>query len=156
MIVALETKNKEHFVYGTLVCPPRSDPMHEAWKRCNRMVMSWLTRSMSPPIKQSIMWMDTASEIWKDLHDRFSHFDKFHIADLQDQIQNCRQGNSSISEYYTRLKILWKELEMYRCVLLCTCSKICSCGLILKLKKEREDDCVIRFLRGLNDEYAQV
>jgi len=62
----------------------------------------------------------------------------------------------TFSEYYTRLKILWKELELYRCFLLCTCSSICSYGLIPKLKKEREDDCVICFLHGLNDVYAPI
>ena len=111
---------------------------------------------MSPVIKPSVMWMDSAFEISKDLKDRFSHSNKFHIADLQDQIQNCKQGNSSISEYYTRLKIPWKELELYRCFLLCTCSSPCSCGLISKLKKEHEDDCVIHFLCGLNDVYAPI
>ena len=40
--------------------------------------------------------------------------------------------------------------------MLCTCSSSCSCGLIPKLKKEREDDYVIRFLHGLNDMYAPV
>ncbi|XP_028242311.1 uncharacterized protein LOC114420678 [Glycine soja] len=55
MVVALESKNKDHFLFGTLPCPPPTDPMHEAWRRCNCMVMSWLTRSMSPVIKQSVM-----------------------------------------------------------------------------------------------------
>ncbi|CAH9128979.1 unnamed protein product [Cuscuta epithymum] len=156
MVVALESKNKEKFIFGTLPCPPSSDPLSEAWKRCNRMVMSWLIRSMNPSIKQSVMWMDTASEIWKDIQERFSHADKFRIADLQDQIQTCKQGISTVSEYYTRLNILWKELELYRCNLLCTCATPCSCDLIKKLKKEREDDCIIRFLRGLNDTYAPI
>ncbi|KAL5148954.1 hypothetical protein HKD37_13G035907 [Glycine soja] len=86
MIVALESKNKEHFLFGTLPCPPPTEPMHEAWRRYNRM---------------------------KDLKDHFSHSDMFHIVDLQDQIQGCKQGDSNISEYYTRLKILWKEWELY-------------------------------------------
>jgi len=156
MMVALETKNKERFLFPDFVCPPISDPLHDAWKRCNRMVISWLTRSMTPAIKHYVMWMETTAKIWKDLKDRFSHADKFRIADLQDQIQNCKQGDSSISEYYTRLKIMWKELEMYHCVLSCSYSPPCSCGLLLKLQKEREDDHVIRFLRGLNDTYAHV
>ena len=96
MVVALESKNKEHFLFGTLPCPPSTDPMHEAWRCCNRMVMPWLTRSMSPSIKQSMMWMDSTFEIWKDLRDCFSHSDKFRIADLQDQIQSCKQGDSNI------------------------------------------------------------
>ena len=156
MIVALESKNEEHFHFDTFPYPPPTYPMHEAWRRCNRMVMSWLTRSMSPSIKQSMMWMDSAFEIWKDLKDHFLHSDKFHSADLQDQIQSCKQGDSNISEYYACLKILWKELELYQCFLLCTCSSIFSCGLIPKLKKKREGDYVIRFLHGLNDVYAPV
>ena len=115
MIVAVESKNKEHFLFGTLPFPPSTDPMHEAWRRCIHMVMSWLTHSMSPSIKQSVMWMELTFEIWKDLKDHFLHSDKFRIADLQDQIQSCKQGNSNISEYYTHLNILWKELELYRC-----------------------------------------
>nr|KYP62458.1 hypothetical protein KK1_016991 [Cajanus cajan] len=66
MLVALETKNKEHFILGKIPCPDSKDPLHEAWRRCNKMVMSWLTRSMTSDIKQSVMWMDTAAEIWKD------------------------------------------------------------------------------------------
>ena len=45
---------------------------------------------MTPTIKHSVMWMETATEIWKDLKDRFSHADKFRIVDLQDQFQNCK------------------------------------------------------------------
>jgi len=96
MIVGLESNNKEHFLFGTLPCTPSTDPIHEAWRHCNRMVMPWPTRSMSPSIKQSVMWMDSTFEIWKDLKDSFSHSDKFRIADLQDQIQSCKQGDSNI------------------------------------------------------------
>lgn len=31
-----------------------------------------------------------------------------------------------------------------------------ACGLILKIQKELDDDCVIKFLRDLNDEFSQV
>jgi len=82
MMVALETKNKEWFVNDSLPCPPISDPLHDAWCRCNRMVMAWLTRSMSASVKQFVMWMDTALDIWIDLKERFSHLDKFRVVDL--------------------------------------------------------------------------
>jgi hypothetical protein len=81
MIVALETKNKEHFVLGTLPCLPDHNPLREAWRRCNKMVMAWLCKSMTLQIKQSVMWMETA-EIWQDLRELFAHGDKFRIADL--------------------------------------------------------------------------
>ncbi|WVZ13875.1 hypothetical protein V8G54_011441 [Vigna mungo] len=62
-----KTKNKEKFILGTISCPPHDDVLHASWKRFNKMVISWLTRSISLPIKQSIMWMDSAYEIWNDL-----------------------------------------------------------------------------------------
>jgi len=51
------------------------------------------------------MWMDHAFDIWRDLKEHFSYANKFRTTDLKDQIQPCKQGDSSISEHYTRLKI---------------------------------------------------
>jgi len=79
MLVALETKNKDKVVLGIFSCPPSHSPLHEAGKRCNRMVIYRLTRSMTPTIKQSVMWMDSRSEIWNNIHQSFSHGDKFII-----------------------------------------------------------------------------
>ena len=32
MVVALETKNEERFLFTDFVYPPISDPLHDAWK----------------------------------------------------------------------------------------------------------------------------
>lgn len=40
MVVALEIKNKKRFLHDTLLCPPTTDSLYEAWHRSNRMVMS--------------------------------------------------------------------------------------------------------------------
>lgn len=94
MIVALESKNKHRFVDGTLPIPASTDSMHDTWKRCNNMVISWLTRSMSPSIAQFVLRMRFASQIWSDLKVRFSRGDKFRIADLMEEIQLCKQGST--------------------------------------------------------------
>ncbi|CAH9069643.1 unnamed protein product [Cuscuta europaea] len=156
ILIALQTKNKDQFVLNTLPCPSATDPLYEAWRRCNKMVVSWLSRSMSSSIRQSVMWIESASEIWRDLSDRFSHGDKFRIADLQEEIQNCRQGDQNVSQYFTRLRTLWKELSLYRTVLKCTCSPACSCGILAKIQKERDDDYIIKLLRGLREDFNQV
>lgn len=156
MIAMLESKNKDRFIDGSFPSPPSTDILREPWARCNRMVMSWIMRSVTPTISESVVYFDTAAEIWKDLRDRFSHGDMFRIADLQDEIQNTKQGDSSVTQYFTRLKILWKEMERFRTILTCSCASPCSCGVLPNILKERENDCVIKFLRGLNDEFAQV
>lgn len=38
----------------------------------------------------------------------------------------------------------------------CECQPKCSCELINKIRKEREEDYAIRFLKGLNEEFASL
>jgi len=77
MLVALKTKNKDKFVLGTFPCPSIDDILQEAWRRCNKIVINWLTRLITSSIKQSVMSVDSAFEIWTNLQQRFCHGDKF-------------------------------------------------------------------------------
>jgi hypothetical protein len=58
--------------------------------------------------------METAAEVWKDLKDRFYQGDVFRIYDLQEEIYMLKQGDSTISSYYTKMKKLWQELDNFR------------------------------------------
>jgi hypothetical protein len=83
MARGLSCKDKLGFVTNSVPKPLRSDPLHHAWTKCNNMVISWLTRSVSPSIVNSIAYFDKAYDIWKDLRDRFSKGDAFRFSDLQ-------------------------------------------------------------------------
>jgi hypothetical protein len=120
------------------------------------MVLAWIQRSISPDIAKSIIWFDHASAVWKDLEFRFSHGDMFKISDLQEEMLRLHQGSLDISSYYTQLKSLWEEIEIYRPVRDCTCAIPCSCGVVADMKKYREQDCVLKFLKGLNEQYSHV
>ncbi|KAK4282833.1 hypothetical protein QN277_014161 [Acacia crassicarpa] len=147
MRMALLSKNKLRFIDVSIPPPPSTDPLFPAWERCNNLVQGWLTRSISPTIAKSILWFDSASEIWTDLRSRFSQSDLFRISDLQEEICNLRQGNLTVSEYFTHLKILWDEMNNIRPL------KPCSCGSLSTALRHREEDQVIRFLKGLNEQY---
>jgi len=41
---ALLSKNKIKFINGEIQEPAKTDPLHDAWERCNMMVISWITR----------------------------------------------------------------------------------------------------------------
>jgi len=72
---ALLTKNKLGFIDGTLTLssPLVSTPLAiQAWIRCDKMVGTWLTNSVSPKIQASIVYEDTTLEIWTNLRDKFS------------------------------------------------------------------------------------
>lgn len=80
----------------------------------------------------------------------------FRICEVQEEIYILKQGDVSITSYFTRLKGLWQELENYRPIPSCTCAVQCICQLLPTIKKYRDSDYVIRFLRGLNEQYSAV
>ncbi|XP_019430200.1 PREDICTED: uncharacterized protein LOC109337640 [Lupinus angustifolius] len=156
MKLTLDTKNKLKFITGTLKQPPPDDPLHDSWKRCNNMVLSWLQRSVEESIVKSIIWIDSAAEVWKDLQDRFSQGDMFRISELLHDFYYLNQGNLTIFEYFGELKSLWEEIETFMPIPNYKCSVQCSCGVIPLVKGYREQSYVIRFLKGLNEQYAPV
>ncbi|XP_070049386.1 uncharacterized protein [Nicotiana tomentosiformis] len=54
MIVSLSTRNKIGFIDGKIVKPRENSPQFRQWDRCNNMVISWLTNSLTPDIAESV------------------------------------------------------------------------------------------------------
>ncbi|MCH79625.1 hypothetical protein A2U01_0000378 [Trifolium medium] len=154
MTMALKSKNKIKFINGSLPKPDDEDADSLAWDRCNTMIMSWISNSVDSDISQSILWMDSAYEIWEDLKERFYQGDVFRISDIQEEIYYLKQGDSTISAYYTKLKRLWQELDNFRPIPASSC--VPACNAILKMHAYRDSDQVIRFLKGLNEQYSVV
>lgn len=82
--------------------------------------------------------MYTTHEIWTDL-------------------RNCyHQGDQTITQYYTKLKKLCQELDNFRPFITCSCNPKYFCDLLPTFKSYCESDHVIRFLKGVNEQYAHV
>lgn len=96
----------------TLPIPKKEDPNYKAWHRCNIMVVNWITRSLSPQLAQSTIYLDNAKKLWDELKERFPKGDYFRISDLIQEIHSIKQGDKSVTEFFTEFKILWDELEM--------------------------------------------
>ncbi|PNY17766.1 flavonol sulfotransferase-like protein [Trifolium pratense] len=152
--VALRSKHKLHFINGALPHPADDDRDSIAWDRCNAMIISWISNSVEPEISQSILWMDTAAEIWKELKDRFYQGDVFRISDIQEEIYTLRQGDCTVSAYYTKMKKLWQELDNFCPIPHTSCND--DCTMLDKMRTYRDSDQVIRFLKGLNDQCVAV
>lgn len=60
--MALMSKNKLHFVDGSIIAPDKNDPLFGTWERCNNMMLSWLLHSLFPSIAQSVIWLDWTSD----------------------------------------------------------------------------------------------
>ncbi|XP_019164275.1 PREDICTED: uncharacterized protein LOC109160431 [Ipomoea nil] len=102
------------------------------------------------------MYFDKASDIWKALNKRYAQSDSHRISEIQNEIFRNVQGSMSVNEYFTKCNALWQQMNALRPLLLCECTPKCSCTLMARMQKEREDDQVIRFLEGLNDEYETI
>jgi hypothetical protein len=153
---AIITKNKLRFLDGSSPMPPEHDATYEAWVRCNNLVLSWIQNSVAPSIAQSIVYYDLASSAWCDLQTRFSRADRVRIASLQRELYAIRQDASSVNTYFTKLRGIWEELEIFRPIPTCTCLARCQCDGIRNARKLRQEDLVLIFLTGLNDHYAVV
>ncbi|XP_075086083.1 uncharacterized protein LOC142168823 [Nicotiana tabacum] len=69
IVIALSAKNKLGFIDGTLALPDADYGLQRAWSRCNDMVLSWLLNSVSKEIAESVLYSQSANDLWNDLED---------------------------------------------------------------------------------------
>ncbi|WVZ13928.1 hypothetical protein V8G54_011494 [Vigna mungo] len=155
-VTALSAKSKVEFVLGSAPQPAQTDATFHAWFRCNSMVVSWLLHSVSPSIRESIIWMDNAVDIWNDLKIRFAQGDLARISTLQMEATTLSQGELSVTEFFTKLRIIWDELDSFRPDPVCICKSKCSCTVSSILSQRKHEDHAMQLLRGLNSQYTNI
>ena len=74
---------------------------------------------------------------------------------MQKDIASINQGDSSITTFFTQLKMYWDQLKILRSNPTYTCGK-CTCSLSKRIKNLHFQDSVMQFLMGLNDSYSQI
>lgn len=75
--MALLSKNKLMFIDEEFPTPCRCDVIYPVWERCNDLVLSWILKSLSPSIAQSVLWFDLEKDVWRILRTRFAQGDYF-------------------------------------------------------------------------------
>uniref|UniRef100_A0A803M4B8 Uncharacterized protein n=1 Tax=Chenopodium quinoa TaxID=63459 RepID=A0A803M4B8_CHEQI len=119
------------------------------------MVIGWIIAVLDPQIAGSILFVETAREIWLDLEERFGHASSAQLYALQQEISGAEQDTMSISEYYNNLKKLWDELDNLCPLPTCACNN-CTCSLTHKYIKLQQDQRLMVFLMKLTNKYANV
>ncbi|XP_072060164.1 uncharacterized protein [Arachis hypogaea] len=153
---ALRSKNKVKFLDGSIPKSVENQPLFEAWDRCNNILLSWLNLSLSPEIAKSVMWISNASDMWNDLKNRYSQGDVFRVGELKEEFYTIRQGDLTITSYFTKLKSVWEELENLHTIPSCiACVNGYNCGLKI-IRDYASEEYVVKFLRGLNEQYSTV
>ena len=150
ILISLSAKNKLGFINGTISIPDESDPKYMLWQRCNDMVVFRILNSLNQELANSVLYVETPSEIWLDLQERFSQGDFSHHYQLQRSIVELQQNQDSIFGYYTKIKTLWDELKMSSLAIQCTC------GGMKLLSNNEEKTRLGQFLMGLNESYLAI
>ncbi|KAF5441887.1 hypothetical protein F2P56_037152, partial [Juglans regia] len=157
--IALTVKNKAVFIDGTILAPPVNQSiLHTAWLRANNLVLSWLMNSISKDIRNSLLYVASAVDLWKELTTRYLRSDGPRVFELEKSLSSITQDSLSITEYFSSFKTLWDEYINYRPFPTCSCGKMatCTCNLFDFLLIRQQSDYVLKFLVGLNDSYASI
>jgi hypothetical protein len=112
--------------------------------------------SVDPSVAQSIVFIENASDVWIDLKERFSQGDLVRVSELQQEIYALTQDSRSVTSFYSDLKTLWEELEIYMPIPTCTCPVRCVCEVMRIARHNHHLLHAMRFLTGLNDSFNVV
>ncbi|XP_071727351.1 uncharacterized protein [Rutidosis leptorrhynchoides] len=150
VLLALGTKNKVGFIYGTCVKNTTNDVLARQWDRCNSVVLTWLLGSLSEELYSGSIFSVDAATVWKDLKDTYDKIDGSVIFNLYQNINTVKQGNSTLAEYYHKLSSLWVQYDAMVKLTKCTCDAAQTNQTHNNMLR------LMQFLMGLNDCYMAV
>ncbi|KAH0730677.1 hypothetical protein KY285_001589 [Solanum tuberosum] len=135
VLISLSAKNKLRFINGTCKKPEEDTPLFEKWRRCNDMVLAWLLNSLSREIAESVIYSQTAEDLWNELEQRYGQTNGAKMFQLRRELNNISQGTNDVVGYFNRLKKIWDQT---------------------KNMKMNEDQQLIQFLIGLNENFGGI
>ncbi|XP_074336980.1 uncharacterized protein LOC141674159 [Apium graveolens] len=94
--IALSAKNKLVIVTGEFLPPSEKSALYAHWRRVNDMVITWILKTVSDEISNSMNYMDSASDVWNKLSERFSAVSGHKISEVQKDLFMLEQGNDSV------------------------------------------------------------
>ncbi|XP_074292946.1 uncharacterized protein LOC141619822 [Silene latifolia] len=108
------------------------------------------------PIKRSVMYTKTTKEIWDYLQGQFSVSNRARKFRLNKELDELSQGENTVNEYFTELRILWQNLEiMSDWPPITQVTSEVNAWLDDQLK-EQDERKLFEFLNGLNSSYATM
>ena len=125
------------------------------WVRANARVKGWLTTAMEKEIRTNVRYANTSSEIWKDLGERFEKEGAPRAYELKQLLNVMQKGGMSISNYYTKLRSIWDEIQIVLPTPRCVCDG-CECAIGKQLNEVKEKERTYEFLMGLDDEFSVI
>ncbi|KAL2252651.1 uncharacterized protein LOC110012417 [Sesamum indicum] len=142
------------FIDGTSVKPCVTKPLFEHWIRVDSMVTTWILNCISKEIVGSFMYAKSARTLWLDLEERYGECNGPLLYQLQREIASLTQGNKLVVEYFSRLRLIWDELDMLMPNPQCTCG--CTCGAFRAAADQATFTRLTQFLMGLSENFDHL
>ena len=155
MVITLSTKNKLGFVNGTIPVPDPTSVEYQYWERCNNLVISWILFNLDEEIASSVLFSDSAKEIWDDLEARFGCTSMTQTYSLEQKLLELKQGTDSVSTFFTKMKAVWNGLNDADPIVRCTCNN-CTCNVNLKIQQKEQARRLLQFMMRLNECFSVV
>lgn len=96
------------------------------------------------------MFSVNAHDVWTELKETYDKLDGSIILNLMQKINNFKQGELFVSEYYHKLNSLWREFDVM------TKLPKCICAAREDVLKHNQLMKLMQFLMGLNDVYQPI
>lgn len=152
--IQLSAKRKLGFVDGSVKRSATESTEATQWDTCNNMVISWLHNNISETIKTSVLFINSAAEIWKQLEKRFSLTNGSRKYKLNKDLFGLKQNGASVNEYFTSMSSLWEEIEAMNVLPSVTTATAEVQALITAIHTMKEESKLFQFLNGLDESYG--
>lgn len=106
-------------------------------------------------VKGYVLFINLASEVWKQLKKRFMLTNGSRKYKLNRDLFSLKQKELSIADYYTAMSSLWEEIESMTVLPPVTTVNEEITALLKAIETMKEESRLFQFLNGLNDVGAQ-
>ncbi|XP_071695572.1 uncharacterized protein [Rutidosis leptorrhynchoides] len=149
MLLALQTKNKIGFIYGTVIKNTTDNVLALQWDRCNSVVLYWILNSVSEELFSGQVFSKLAKTVWDELKETYDKIDGSITFNLHKKINTITQNGDSLSDYYHKLNALWKQFDALLKLPTCDCNNT-------EIKDHNDLIKLMQFLMGLDECYHAV
>ncbi|XP_074294236.1 uncharacterized protein LOC141622081 [Silene latifolia] len=155
---SLFSKNKTGFITGEVAAPPKTDKKYNQWVRVDLLVLRWILNSLEKNLRENLQYASSSKALWSEIIERYGQLNALELYDLKKDLSNVSQDNSTLIEYYSKLKCLWEIVDNLDPIPQCTCGVMskCSCQLLKRLLDREAHAKLIQLLMGLNAGYEHV
>ena len=143
--MALKARKKFGFVDGSISQPHQDSEDLDDWWTNNALVLFWIKLTIAESVRFNLSHLEIASDYWEHIRRRYSINNGQRVQHIKAELATCRQHGLFIEAYYGKLMQLWTALAEHRI------TKNCGCQIGVNLEKEREEDRLHEFLKGLDE-----